>query len=338
MSQYIVLKNIRVQNVNAIAGFTWGYPAITHFLGFTHALSRKLETQHQIRLTGCGVVSHDHQVHTYKPYHDFRFIQQKCPPRVKGKDRNGNEKAAITPPVIEEGKMNLTCSLLILVDDDFNFSGSEADRKHFENSFKTLCYQHRLAGGIILDIQSIRLYSEVDDKKDTLNKIKRELMPGFVLMDRSQYLEEHFTQLQKENKDAELLDAWLDFSAIKYEAIPIIKKGEEITEDTKADWVMKPKPFGGWLVPIMTGYKAISEVYEAGEVANVRDPEIPACFVESVHSIGEWLGAYRLKQISDCIWQYTHEEGWYLCQQVGQHQTNEDESLKTDLINFIENL
>lgn len=329
MSQYIVLKNIRVQNANAVAGFTWGYPAITHFLGFTHALSRKLKSEYQIWLTGCGVVSHDYQIHVYQPYRDFEFIQQKCP--AKG-------KKPVNPPIVEEGKMNLTVSLLISVDNDFGFSGSDADRSHFENYVKTLCYQHKLAGGTILDIQSVSLYSDGDNQNDTLNKVKRDLMPGFVLMDRSRYLEEHFTLMQKDNKDAELLDAWLDFSAIKYEAVPILKEGEEITKNTKAEWEIQPRPFNGWLVPIMTGYKAISVVYEAGEVENVRDPIVPACFVESVHSIGEWLGAYRLKQLSDCIWQYTYDDGWYLCQQVDISQTNVNQSLKTDLINFIDNL
>ena len=42
MNQYILLNRIKVQNANAIAGFTWGFPAITHFLGFSHNLSRKL--------------------------------------------------------------------------------------------------------------------------------------------------------------------------------------------------------------------------------------------------------------------------------------------------------
>jgi CRISPR-associated protein Csy2 len=42
MSQYIVVNRIKVQNANAIAGFTWGFPAITNFLGFVQNLSRKL--------------------------------------------------------------------------------------------------------------------------------------------------------------------------------------------------------------------------------------------------------------------------------------------------------
>ena len=66
MSQYIVIKRIKVQNANTIAGFTWGFPAITNFLGFVQNLSRKLAdiTDYQdITLNGCAVFAHEHQAH-----------------------------------------------------------------------------------------------------------------------------------------------------------------------------------------------------------------------------------------------------------------------------------
>ena len=47
MSQYLVLSHIDTQNANSIAGLTWGFPAITQFLGFTHALSRKLSSHYE---------------------------------------------------------------------------------------------------------------------------------------------------------------------------------------------------------------------------------------------------------------------------------------------------
>ena len=36
MSSLILLRRVRVENANAIAGLTYGFPAITHFLGFSH--------------------------------------------------------------------------------------------------------------------------------------------------------------------------------------------------------------------------------------------------------------------------------------------------------------
>ena len=42
MSSLILLRRIKIENANTIAGLTYGFPAITHFMGFSHALSRKL--------------------------------------------------------------------------------------------------------------------------------------------------------------------------------------------------------------------------------------------------------------------------------------------------------
>ncbi|HHH1607741.1 TPA: type I-F CRISPR-associated protein Csy2, partial [Yersinia enterocolitica] len=39
MSYLIVLRHVQVENANAISGLTYGFPAMTHFLGYTHALS-----------------------------------------------------------------------------------------------------------------------------------------------------------------------------------------------------------------------------------------------------------------------------------------------------------
>jgi CRISPR-associated protein Csy2 len=72
-------------------------------------------------------------------------------------------------------------------------------------------------------------------------------------------------------------------------------------------------------VPITNGYKAISPIYPAGEVANTRDSTTPVCFVEAVHSIGEWRSLHRIQQVSDMLWHYRQEQDWYLCQQA-QHE------------------
>jgi CRISPR-associated protein Csy2 len=55
MSSLILLRRVRVENANAIAGLTYGFPAITHFLGFSHALSRRLTETHGLRIDGCAV-------------------------------------------------------------------------------------------------------------------------------------------------------------------------------------------------------------------------------------------------------------------------------------------
>jgi CRISPR-associated protein Csy2 len=361
MSRYILINRIQVQNANAIAGFTWGFPAITHFLGFTHNLSRKLSKKEDfkdIELSGCAVISHTHQVHTYGEF-DKQFTQTRNPsyqyeelPKYK----------VGTPPIIEEGKMNMTVSLLIKYD---GYIGNRDD--DFIDWIKNICYLQRLAGGTILDIKTIQLFT-ID--KQNINSLKRLLLPGFVLMDRSEYLKEHYHNLQKQNKEAELFDAWLDFIALKQRARPssnlidkhlnkddkdteLVKlwnehlnqpyKTAEIpltlseyfstennvekklleqwqnylhpNEKTDANWEYMPKINTGYLVPIMTGYKAISKVYKNTEVENTRDNETDVCFVESVHSVGEWLSAHRLTKdkIKSSVWHYDYKENWYLC-------------------------
>ena len=125
--------------------------------------------------------------------------------------------------------------------------------------------------------------------------------------------------MQTENPDAELLDAWLDFVALKAQAEPVLAEGEELNENTKANWHYLPKP-GGWLVPITTGYRAVSPLYQAGKVANSRDNQTPFAFAESVHGIGQWCSPHHLQFIEQLFWRYHYQEqdGWYLCKNNSQ--------------------
>lgn len=304
---YIVFERLSVRDANCIAGFTYGFPAITHFLGFGHALSRKLSVSQRLTLQGCAVICHQHQIHAYQPkgYGDYVFAQSKNPPTIKA-------KAKETPPIIEEGKMDMTVSL-IMACPDLRINRT-AEIKTLAQAVMNLAYQHRLAGGAIQNITAIHILDK--DEQKLLRIFKRLLLPGFVLMDRSDLLASHYETLKQQQSDEELVDAWLDFSALKYRAKPKLKEGElEPTEKTEAEWVRMDKPAKGWFVPITNGYKAISDVYAAGEVANARDTTTPVCFVEASHSIGEWRSLHRIQQVSDMLWHYCHDQDWYLCQQ-----------------------
>lgn len=334
MSQYLVLSQMDVQNANSIAGLTWGYPAITHFLGFTHALSRKLSLKYtgdyDTELSGCAAISHllQNKVYQPKPFADFEFIQSKNPP-VLAKHKNGS------PPIIEEGKLNLTVSLVIELNKSLTLTTEQIHS--FEQKVMEMCYGMRLAGGIILNIKQIKLLSASTENqhKDMLRKIKRLTMPGFILLDRSNYLNEHYQTLLDTheqnggNPPPQLLDAWLDFSALQYKASPHLKDGKTEPDDsTPADWAYVKKPKPGYLVPLVTGYKAISELYEAGNVSNTRDEVTPSRFVEAVHSIGEWKGMHSVKNLPDVIWRYVHDGQWYLCKQ----NLSSESTTATDLV------
>lgn len=377
MSQYILINRIKVQNANAIAGFTWGFPAITHFLGFSHNLLRKLlDSQfNDITLSGCAVIAHTHQVHTYRPSYDFEFTQSRNPPYLRSHEKH------TTPPIIEEGKMNMTISLLIKCEGDI---GNRKD--NLEDWLDDICKLQRLAGGTILHIKSINIFELTDT---TLRAVKRKLLPGFVLLDKSNYLENHYQKLQEKDNTAELFTAWLDFIALKQTARPesneiskhlqkLVKADEQYYETwqkhledeyqqshipeeltqyfatikqtknnekllkewqkycnpddkTSANWEYLPKPELGYLVPIMTGYKAISKVYENSKVENTRDNETDVCFVESVHSIGEWRSVHHLNKedVINSVWNYSYEDNWYLCT---QNKSTLDDSAVSDKI------
>ncbi|MBC8211509.1 MAG: type I-F CRISPR-associated protein Csy2 [Gammaproteobacteria bacterium] len=330
MSQYLVLSRIQIQNANCIAGFTWGFPAITHYLGFTHAMQRQLSATFDIALGGCAIVSHDYQLRVYKPSPraNFEFLQSKGSYTFKPKFDKGLMK---TPSIIEEGKMNLTTSMVIEVSKEL--TTNEASIKQLKQAVLAHCLKSRFAGGTILSIGRIDLLSASTNEQlnKLTKKLKRLTMPGFVLKDRSEYLKRHFQRLKEMDENAGLLDGWLDFSAMKYQAQPKLKKNElEATAETDADWELLAKPEKGWLVPIMTGYKAISQVYPAGEVANTRDAETPSRFVEAVHTIGEWKSMHRITNINEIIWRYQPDNDWYLCTQETTKKSSQQTSLSEE--------
>jgi len=313
MSSYITLSHIQVQSANCVAGITYGFPAITSFLGFVRTLSRNLQKSHGITLDGCAVVAHQHQLLTYKTdkYSDHYFSQTKNPAAGQYQQKN----IGTTPPVIEEGKMHLTVSLLIECQ---GFSGTDDDKRNLEQYIKNLCFTHRLAGGVITDIKEV-VYENIQND-NAFYQSRRRLLPGFILMDRSHYL----SVLQQENANAEMLDAWLDFCSIKYQAEALLEEGEELSSKTKARWNRIEKPASGYLVPITTGYQAISDVYSAGVVKNTRDNETPFCFTEAIYGIGEWLSPHHLTNLDSAIWRYHYEdERYYLCKQEAVNSNEE---------------
>ena len=303
MSQYLLLPNIHVQNANAISGLTYGFPGITNFLGFAHALSRKLPTALGVHLGGVLVACHQHQIHAKQPkgWGDYVFALTRNPLTKEGK----------TAPIIEEGRMNMRVSLLIelhgLITGDLETQDELLD--YVQHHVPSM----RLAGGQIISMQK----ASIAHSSQTLH-IMRRLMPGFVLVDRSDYLLAHYREQQQTCTDFSMLDAWCDFATLKYEAVRTDadtgtnQTTENAPQQTHAQWRYKAKPNGGYLVPMTAGYCAISEVHEPGTVTQTRDSATPAVFAEAAYTVGEWLSPHRLTVIDDAIWRYEHSYPWYL--------------------------
>jgi CRISPR-associated protein Csy2 len=318
MKHLLLLKHLKVENANAISGMTWGFPSPTNFLGFAHALSRKCQAKWgvQASLGGVGIICHNHQVHTQRPSgfeHVFAL------------SRNPLTKDGNTAPFNEEGRMHMTVSLLVECEFDpltlaLGDDLPEQRIRQFEARILDWLVTQRLAGGIITQTGRIR-YLQLDESSDDGQRVFRRemlrLIPGFVLLDRSDLLAQHHQVQQQQNPDAELLDSWLDFVALCYQPEPTgLEGGETPTPgETKAEWNIKPKPGTGkgYLVPLAVGYQAISELYDAGRVSRARDNSVPFRFVESAYSIGEWCSPHRLRSPEDLLWQYRYSGDAYLC-------------------------
>ena len=158
-------------------------------------------------------MAHEYKIHTYRSYGDYRFIQSRNPPYLHGIEA---AKKGRTPPIIEEGKMNMTVSLLIGCNGNI---GNQADefRAMAEKSLLVTTIgrgnHSRYRGNANIN------FHNPENKRD-VRMIIRRILPGFVLRDRSQYLEDYYKEMVEKNPDAELLDAWLDFSALKQKARP----------------------------------------------------------------------------------------------------------------------
>lgn len=307
MSYLIVLRHLRVENANAVAGLTWGFPAISHFLGYMHALSRKLQGSHGLTLDGCAVICHDHQVHAYSSGRDYQFALTRNPLTKEGKTASFNE----------EGRMHMTVSLLLECNGEI--ANGEYGKRDLARHLSTLCAAQRLAGGIITGIAEITVEGYPETATE-LRKLQWRLMPGFALRDRSSWLEEHHRDLLGSEAKATLLDAWLDFSVLKSQAMAPDDAKE------KVEWRYVPKPRPGYLVPLMAGYQRISPLYAPGGVEKARDEETPFAFVEAVYGLGEWCGLHRIQDLQEFLWRYhTSETGYYCRSNTATNSTDDIE-------------
>ena len=305
----IILRHIKVENANAIAGMTWGFPAVSNFLGFTHALQRKFAAKSDnppLTLLGAGIVCHQSQVQAYKPhdYGDYSFALT----------RNPVDKTGKSAAFVEEGRMHMDVSLVIpfvgYIDD-----GDDGVDEVCSDLLDCASIM-RLAGGTITSIKRVdikQLHESDETQQQILRSTMRSLLPGFALVSRLDTLAEH----QNHRKEAPSflaeygcsepdLAAWLEFSALSYSA--------QQHED-KITWPQDSRAYGGWLKPISVGYRAISALYQPGQVANVRDNQTPVRMVELLYSLGEWLSPHRIKNIEQLYWyaKYDQQNGLYQC-------------------------
>lgn len=292
----LILPHLKIHNANALSSpFTIGFPAMTAWLGFVHALERKLNQAglSELMLHSAAVVSHRCDVQTHKGEGDFvHSIIGTANPL----DKDGSRSA-----FIEEARCHLDVSLVI------EWSGNEeqVEQPEFTQQLQAVIATMKVAGGDVVSVGKPSVKSVITEQ-DTA-QVLRQLMPGYVLIERRDLMMDAMQQ------GADAIDALLGYLTVHHHC--------EQLEDQSVVWHSQRKT-SGWIVPIATGFQGISPL---GEAKNQRDPSVPHRFAESVVTLGEFVMAHKIKHLDDILWQYHPglENDLYLCQQVNainEHQ------------------
>ena len=294
MRKILILPHLKVHNANALSSpFTIGFPAMTAWLGATHALQRHLNDKGlQVLLSGVAVVCHEMNLQTYRGDNDYvsSVIGTANP-----LDKTGGRSA-----FIEEPRCHLDVSLVI----EF----SEVNQEQHDELVALVSFllnaKMKMAGGDIqgFDAPEVMVIEESLDKD--ISKLTRKLMPGYVLIERRELM----AQAMEEGQDG--LDALIDYLAIHHTC----EKDDEGT----VSWHKRRKWFegkpAGWIVPIATGFHGLSELAKA---KNQRDHAAPHRFAESLVTLGEFKMTYHFKSLEAMLWRYHHDEenNLYQCHQ-----------------------
>lgn len=296
MSTYLLtLPRLRVQNANAISGpLTWGFPAMTAFIGLMHALERKCQQAGiKVHFDGIGVVCHDAVPQTHRnTYDNHSFLLTRNPLKADGS----------TAAIVEEGRIHLELTLVLRVRGEACEDTDEA-RADIAERIDALLHTLRIAGGSVLErnaaLPAIHrrpvldvLVSENTPRlyRRQMRELKRRLLPGFALILRDDVLEAH---RQRMPADTSALDAWLDITRLNYRFDP--------EAPPEACWP-RIRRHSGWLVPIPVGYSALSDEIPPDDILNARDGETPLRFVEPLFSIGEWRSPHRMQRVDELLW------------------------------------
>ncbi|EPH6330243.1 type I-F CRISPR-associated protein Csy2 [Vibrio cholerae] len=292
----LILPHLKIHNANALSSpFTIGFPAMTAWLGFVHALERKLSQSglSDLMLHSAAVVSHRCDVQTHKGEGDFvhSIIGTGNP-----LDKDGSRSA-----FIEEARCHLDVSLVI----EWSGNDEELQQPDFTQQLQAVIATMKVAGGDVLSVGKPSIKSVITEQ-DTA-QVLRQLMPGYVLNERRDLMIDAMQQ------GADAIDALLGYLTVHHHC--------EQLEDQSVIWHSQRKA-SGWIVPIATGFQGISPL---GEAKNQRDPSVPHRFAESVVTLGEFVMAHKIKHLDDILWQYLPdlENDLYLCQQVNainEHQ------------------
>lgn len=316
----LILPRLRVQNANAISSpHTWGFPAPTAFLGFVHALERRLASRFRQRFGGVGIVCHHFEAQTFKPNRrQHRVFTQSRNPVYLKRDAAKFIAEGTLAAIVEEGRAHLEVTLVVAVHGDFD---EDLEREDFALAAFETAQGMRLAGGSLLPpglgaskAEWVCWPDAQADQHAVFRRLRRRLLPGFALVHRPDLLGERLDKLLEEQAEASVLEVLLDLTGLNHFPVLPVAAGEEpAPPPDKAEWQIERRP--GWLVPLPIGYAGISHLHIPGSVANTRDATTPFRFVESLISLGQWIGPHRLSCLEQLLWHYggDSQSGLYRC-------------------------
>lgn len=303
---FLEIPRVRVQNANAISSpHTWGFPAISAFIGLMHALERRLHAKAIVlNLDGVGVICHRAQPQvSRKGYiHGFHLT------------RNPLDKAGQTAAIVEEGRIHLDITLVFAASgqaavEHFDGNGPDIEEAIF-NVLPTL----RVAGGTIQppvlergQLPRPHLFPVAEGEEEQImqgRRLLRRWLPGFVLLGRDDLLHDHFAELQADAARTDLLETWLDLARFNWAPHRDCPADDD---SGKVRWERRG-PSRGWVVPIPVGYGVLGPLHEAGTVEGARDERTPLRFVETLYSIGEWKSPHRLTSPAELLWYVDNQE------------------------------
>lgn len=286
MKKYILIPELKIHNANALSNsLTIGVPAMTAWLGAVHALERRIRTYdslNDVKFVKMGLSYLRSDLQVYRGYGDYVNS-------IVGTGNPVNEDGS-RASFIEEPRIHLTVSLLIEAE---GITGDIEDNLCSVIG-KDLC-KMKVAGGDILEFKDIQIMY-CDESNSSTRKIMSRLMPGFVLVERTDLL------IDEIDSGRDSLSRLLDYIAV-HNTLSVT--------DEKREWV-KTKELPGWLVPIAVGFRGISEL---GKVKNQRDITKPHRFAEPIVTLGEFKLPYRVTSIDEIMWHYEYESdgNFYLC-------------------------
>lgn len=296
----LILPHLRVQNANAISSpMTWGFPAMSAFVGLMHALERKLPEAIELEFQSVGVICHDYQAQVSRGGFTRRFHLARHPIDKSGK----------TAAIVEEGRIHLDITLVFAVRGEA-CHGDDVTGQRVASEVAEIVSGMRIAGGSVIPpplgktLRQRPWLERLDDDPEAralrFRRLRRRWLPGFALVCRDDLLIRRLAEMREESSEATVLDAWLDLSRLNHECrLTETANGEGETRE-KVSWEIRRPP--GWLVPIPVGYGAISRLFDPDEVVRARDTTTRLRFVESLYTIGQWVSPHRLSRPEELLW------------------------------------